>query len=123
MVTNALVPAGPYAVEYQLVPQDYLVGTVKHYPEEIILSRMSPGEHTFSEQQSGVLPFTAREAFQQRTSFSGDFLSGFTSRWSSPGQKPSSPCSDDHTHATTYGSDACLMSGPIDKGTYVDFYF
>ena len=123
MVTNALVPAGPYAVEYQLVPQGYLVETAKQHPEEIILSRMSPGEHTCSEQQPDTLPFTAREAFQQRTPVPGDFLSGFTFRWSSPGQKASSPWSDDHTHSVTYGSDACLMSAPIDKGTYVDLYF
>ncbi len=123
MVTNALVPAVPYAVEYQLVPQGYLAETVIQHPEEIILSRISPGEHTNRQQQPDILPFSAREFFHQRTPFPGDFLSGFTSRWSNPGQKASSPWSDDHTHAATYGSDACLMSAPTDKGTYVDLYF
>lgn len=123
MVTNALVPALPYLVESQLIPQRYLLETVQQYTEEIVLSRTKPSQRSISKQQSDNLPFTPRETFQQRTSFAGDFLSGFTSRRSSPGQRTSSPWADDPARSATYGNDACLMTTPVDKGTYVDIYF
>lgn len=120
MVTNALVPALPYLIDPQLVPQPYLLESDQQYSEEIVII---PREQTISNLQDDTLPFSSREDFHQRTSFAGDFLSGFTSFRSSPDQKTSSPWAGNPARSATYGSDACLMTTPVDKGTYVDLYF
>ena len=124
MTTNTLVPLASRFFNHQLTPQYFLIPTLGHSKQDIVLTRRYPFSTGPAEGKTvHPIPFVDREHIHKRTLPAHDFIfehAQYRSVYDDP------QASSKYTHmqdlSDTYDRDGMLSSSLVTKGRYVDLY-
>ena len=124
MTNNTLVPLAPRFFNHQLTSQYFLIPTLGHPTQDIVLTRRNPFATGPAEGKNmHPIPFEDREPMHKRTSLGHDFIFDHAQyRSVFDGSNTSTKYTHMQDLSDTYDSDGILKTSSMSKGMYIDLF-
>ena len=124
MTTNTLVPLAPRFFDHQFTSPYFLIPTLGHSTQDIVLTRRDSLATGPAEGKTiHPIPFVDRERIHKRTSPGHDFIFEHA-KYRSAFDEPHTSSTDTPIQGLfdTYDREGILSSSLVAKGRYVDLY-